>query len=116
MASVFEALDEIRQRPGLYLGGDDTQRVVQLGNLEQLLSGYALALRQHGVRETVTDFNRELAAYLWTAKGWSASCGAVAAVREHATSNSDIWDLFGRCVDEFRAAVEGHGQPWRDRR
>lgn len=106
MASVFEVLDEVRKRPGIYVGGEESQRALQLTNLEQLLSGYAIALRQHGVREPVADFPREFGAFLWKTKQWSASCGPIAAIRRVATNDQDAWDLFWDLVDEFRATVE----------
>jgi hypothetical protein len=34
MASVFELLDEIEQRPGMYFGGGTMQRILQLQKLE----------------------------------------------------------------------------------
>lgn len=106
MTSVFDLLDEIRQRPGMYVGGDASQRMLQLQNLETLLSGYTLALRQHQIQEPVVDFNREFGAYLRGTKGWSLSCGPVAAVlREAVPGNDEAWQLYWRSVDEFRAAV-----------
>jgi hypothetical protein len=106
MASVFEVIDEIRKRPGLYVGGDENQRVMQLQNLEQLLFGYSLALRQHRIEEPVADFIRQFGEYLRDTKGWSASCGPVAAIIEHARSDSEAWELFWTLIDEFRATIE----------
>ncbi|AUX43998.1 uncharacterized protein SOCE26_054550 [Sorangium cellulosum] len=105
MASVFDVLDEVRKRPGMYLGGDESQRIAQLQNLEQLLHGYSLALRCHGIQEPVADFAREFGAYLWETRGWSASCGPVAAIREAAKSDGEAWELFWGLADEFRATV-----------
>ncbi|WP_437936848.1 hypothetical protein [Sorangium sp. So ce341] len=106
MASVFEVLDEIRKRPGMYVGGDESQRAMQLQNLEQLLCGYSLALRHHHIQERVADFTHEFGAYLWETKGWSASCGPIAAICEAARSDEEAWELFWRLVDEFRATVD----------
>ena len=106
MASVFDLLEKIRARPGLYLGSDQTQRSLQLANLEQLLSGYCLALQEHGIREPVSDFNREFGAYLWKTREWGASCGPVAAIREAAVSDEDAWRVFWVLIDEFRMVVE----------
>ncbi|WP_437496802.1 hypothetical protein [Sorangium sp. So ce1099] len=106
MASVFDVLDEIRKRPGMYVGGDESQRVSQLQNLEQLLCGYCLALRHHRIQERVLDFNREFGAYLLETRGWSASCGPVAAIRDAAKSDVELWELFWMLVDEFRATVD----------
>ncbi len=106
MASVFAVLEEISKRPGMYVGGDETQRVLQLRNLEQLLCGYSLALRQHGIEEPVTDFIRQFGEYLLEKKRWSASCGPVVTIVEQAKSDGETWELFWTLVDEFRATIE----------
>lgn len=108
MASVFEVLDQIRKRPSMYIGGDESRRSMQLENLEQLLTGYTLALRQHDIQEHVVDFNQEFGSFLWKTKGWSASCGPVAAIRERSATDEDAWELFWRLVDEFRTTVTPH--------
>jgi hypothetical protein len=106
MGSVFNVLDEIRARPNMYLGWDELHRVQQLQNLETLLRGYSIALEQHGIREAVTEFTRDFGAYLLETKGWSASCGPTAAVRDAARSDAETWELFWQLVDEFRNKVE----------
>lgn len=106
MASVFELLDEIRRRPGMYVGGDESRRALQLRNLEQLLCGYTLALQCYRIQERVADFTREFGAHIWKTKGWSVSCGPVAAILEAADSDEEAWELFWRLVDEFRATVD----------
>lgn len=105
MASVFEVLDEIRRRPGLYVGGDETQRMNQLQNLEQLLTGYTLALRQHTIHELVADFCREFTRFLSNRHGWSGSCGAVSAIRDATANDEEAWVQFWRLVEEFRTTV-----------
>jgi hypothetical protein len=106
MGSVFELLDDVRSRPGLYLGGDDTLRGQQLRDLEHLLSGYTLALARHAITERVTDINREFARYLFEEKGWSAACGPVAAVIEHVKSETEAWEVYWNLMENFRDAVD----------
>ncbi|NMO20005.1 hypothetical protein HPC49_21970 [Pyxidicoccus fallax] len=110
MSSVFELLEEIRKRPAMYVGGEDSHRVTQLRSLEHLLNGYSLALHHHGIREPVADFNREFGAFLSRTRGWSASAGPVAAIREAAKSDADAWELFWTLVDEFRDACEARSR------
>lgn len=107
MPSVFDALDEIRKRPSMFLGGDESHRSQQLQNLEQLLSGYSIALRLHEIQEPVADFVRDFGAFIWKEKGWSVSCGPVAAVREVTKTDQEAWNLFWTLVDEFHETVEG---------
>jgi hypothetical protein len=111
MASIFDLLDEIRKRPNMYVGHDESKRAMQLQTLETLVDGYRLALHNHNIREQVLDFNREFASYLFETKGWSASCGPVVAILDAAKSEEEAWELFWRMVDEFRATVETSERP-----
>jgi hypothetical protein len=106
MASVFDVLDEIRKRPTMYVGYDESKRAKQLQTIETLMDGYSLALRNHDIQEHVRDFNREFGAYLWETREWSASCGPIAAIREAAENDEDAWHMFWKLVDEFRSTVE----------
>jgi hypothetical protein len=106
MASVFDLLDEIRKRPTMYVGYDESKRAMQLRALEMLMDGYSLALRNHHIQERVADFNREFGTYLWEVKGWSASCGPVVAILEVTKSEAEAWELFWRMVEEFRRTVD----------
>jgi hypothetical protein len=105
MASVFDLLDEIRKRPTMYVGYDESKRILQLQGLEMLLAGYRIALYNHNITERVSNFNREFGEYLRETKGWSASCGPVAAIREATKSQEEAWELFWKLVDEFRSTV-----------
>lgn len=91
----------------MYVGGDESQRALQLQNLEQLVSGYTIAVHYHRVQEPVSDFLREFAAYLYRTRKWSASCGPAAAIRDVARDDQEAWDLYWKLVDEFRGVVEG---------
>jgi hypothetical protein len=106
MASVFDLLDEIRKRPGMYVGHDESKRAMQLRNLELLMAGYWMALYNHNIKEPVLDFNREFAHYLYETRGWSASCGPVAAIREATKNQKEAWELFWQLIDEFRSTVD----------
>jgi hypothetical protein len=107
MASVFELLDEIRKRPSLYVGYDESKRVLQLKAIETLMDGYSLALRNHNIQERTSDFNQDFDAYLSATKGWSVSCGPVVAILQATKNEEEAWELFWQLVDEFRATVKG---------
>jgi hypothetical protein len=106
MASVFDLLDEIRKRPTMYVGYDESKRALQLQTLEMLMAGYRMALYNHNIKERVSDFNREFARYLLETKGWCDSCGPVVAILQAAKSEEEAWDLYWKLVDEFRSTVE----------
>jgi hypothetical protein len=106
MASIFDLLDEIRKRPGMYVGYDDSKRALQLQTIETLVDGYRLALQYHNIKEPVSDFNHEFAMYLSETREWSESCGPVVAILEAAKSEEEAWELFWQLVDEFRATVK----------
>lgn len=105
MATVFDLLDEIRKRPTMYVGYDESKRALQLQGLEMLLAGYRMALYNHNIKEPVSNFNREFGMYLLETKGWCDSCGPVVAILEAAKSEEEAWELFWRMVDEFRATI-----------
>jgi hypothetical protein len=106
MASVFDLLDKIRERPTMYLGYDESKRALQLQGLEMLLAGYRMALENHNIKERVSDFNWEFATFLMEKKDWSPSCGPVVAILQAAKSEEEAWELFWRMVDEFRSTAE----------
>ncbi len=106
MASIFDLLDEICKRPSMYVGYDESKRAMQLQTVETLVDGYRLALRNHNIKERVSDFNREFASYLFETKGWSASCGPVVAILQATKSEEEAWEVFWSMVDEFRSTVE----------
>ncbi|RKG60888.1 hypothetical protein D7X30_08250 [Corallococcus sp. AB011P] len=106
---VFVLLENVRQRPGMYVGFDDSQRVEQLRSLELLLHGYSMALRAHGVPEAGFGFVMDFAHYLAATRGWSACCGPVAMVVKAAERKHDVWMLFWKLVDEFRESLARPG-------
>jgi hypothetical protein len=103
MASIFDLLERIRERPTMYAGGD-THRA-QLDDIEQLLNGYTLALGEHDLTEVATDFNKEFAAYLWRTREWSASCGPVAAVFDAVADDEASWNKYWELVEEFKRSL-----------
>ena len=105
MASVFDLLDEIRKRPTMYVGYDETKRALQLQGLEMLLAGYGMALYYHNIKEPGSSFNRKFGVYIEETKGWSMSCGPVAAILEAAKNEEGAWKLYWKMVDEFRSTV-----------
>ncbi|WP_240359444.1 hypothetical protein [Pyxidicoccus trucidator] len=105
--SIFDLLEEVRRRPSMYVDGDESQGALRLRSLEQLIHGYSLALRQHGIQESVVDFPRDFGAFLWETREWSASAGIAAAVLRAAGSEEAAWELFWRLVEEFRRARDG---------
>ncbi|MCP3139186.1 hypothetical protein [Pyxidicoccus xibeiensis] len=107
MMSIFDLLEEVRRRPGMYVAGDESQGALRLRSLEQLIHGYSLALRQHGIQESVVEFARDFGEFLWETRGWSTSSGFAAAVLEAAGSDGAAWELFWRLVEEFRRARDG---------
>ena len=48
--------------------------------LDAVLTGYAIALYEHGIQEPVQDFRRQFASYLRRRLDWSVSDGPIAAV------------------------------------
>jgi hypothetical protein len=102
---VFDLLDQIKRRPGMFVGGSDSQRGEQLRNLELLLHGYSLALGSRQIRERVNDFPRTFSNNLHGRFGWSTSCCPAAEVRDASNTDDEAWEMFWRLVGEFQASL-----------
>jgi hypothetical protein len=106
MTTIFDLLKMIEQRPGMFVGGDDGQRELQLRNLEMFLLGYANALHQHRIDEPGKGFLEKFGAYLRERFDWSASAGPIAAVLSETGSPDEAWRTFWRLVWEYRDSVQ----------
>lgn len=102
MADIFGLLADVRKRPGMYLGGDDAHRLVQLRNLELWLLGYSNALANHGIQEPGVHFLRDFGEHLRHTRGWSTSCGPIDAIVRGTSDESEAWDMLWKLIDEFR--------------
>ena len=103
MASIFELLEDIEKRPGVFLGWSTAERGEQLRDLEMLLIGYGHAVDRHGLADPGAAFLESFNLFLTKKYGWSSAIGPIGAIREHATSDIAAWDLFWSLLREFRA-------------
>ncbi|MHA7627867.1 hypothetical protein [Corallococcus sp. M7] len=104
-SDIFRLLDGVRQRPSMYVPGDEPLGLVHLQSLEQILWGYSCALRHHGMLEPGLDFSVKFGAYLFETRGWSTSCGPAAAIHKAAGGDPEAWALYWELVDEFRESL-----------
>jgi hypothetical protein len=115
--SVFDYLDNIRERPSMYIGEERP-----LHDLESLLWGYQACLGQHGMVEAVPSMTRPFTAWLrFRNTTWSLSCGWANAVEQHSASRGyDLLDDLFHLVEEYRelvptvvleATLQPHHQP-----
>jgi hypothetical protein len=73
MKRLRQLLSEIRQRPSMYVGGDD--KIRQLEDLELLITGYQLALYCLETEDSDAMFLESFGKYVRATRGWSMSCG-----------------------------------------
>jgi len=106
MPSIFQVLDAIRERPGMYLSWSDSERAEQLRDLRKLLDGYAMAVHVHQLEEPVENFPRAFGDYLFKKFGWSGARGPIQAIRDHAASDEDAWTQFWKLVSAFKADLD----------
>lgn len=85
--------------------GDDL-RHKSLTELEAACHWYSVALGQHSVQEFGTDFHTEFSEFLLRRKRWSTCRGWASAIRQHANSPAQAWELFFRLLDQYRASRE----------
>lgn len=98
---VFDVLDQIRLRPGMWV------RQGGLRDLEAMLHGYGVALLVHGVAESSAfSSNGPFTEWLADRRGWSMSCGWAAAIEQNA-GDMDPLAVFFDLLDEFRSSRPG---------
>lgn len=102
MPTAFTLLNEIRQQPEMYVGGDSRDRTAQLRNLEILLNGYSLAVEMHGLDDPGRGFVRSFAAYLHRRFGWPIGLGPIVAILDGVRPGEDPWRRFWTLIDDFR--------------
>lgn len=105
---VFDFLEQVRQRPTLFVGESNDERYKQLGNLEHVLYGYEVALRNHQIRERVPELTRDFMRYLHDRFGWSMACGPSAAIRGAVSSDEEAWETFWRSWPSFERPSKQH--------
>jgi hypothetical protein len=96
----FELLRRIAARPDAYLRFAATDRLSQLENIGDLLDGFAAALEV--LEMEGTRFQSDFGAFVYRQTGWSASCGAVHAIRQHAGSPDEAWAMFWLLAGLYR--------------
>jgi len=94
--NVFGWLDEIQQRPGMYLGATSKP----LEDLQTLVHGYYSALSVHGLIENVPSM-LHFSTWLYDRTRWSVSCGWAHAIASHSEHQSALGTFFS-LISEFR--------------
>ena len=102
MPTIYTFLSEIRQRPGMYVGGDEHDRGGQLRRLQFLLFGYGSAVELHGIDEPGRGFVVAFNDYLRERFGWSTSLGPMVAIIDNTPTPADAWSRFWELIDEFQ--------------
>ncbi|WP_224368987.1 hypothetical protein [Hyalangium versicolor] len=105
MATIFEFLKRVEQRPGMFLYADEEDWELQFRNLKMLLIGYEQALWNHKLDEPGRDFLDQFGAYLFEKYGWSSSSGPIAAILRETPSPHEAWRTFWREVWAFRDSM-----------
>ncbi|MGC4093240.1 MAG: hypothetical protein QM756_36195 [Polyangiaceae bacterium] len=94
--NVFGWLDNIQQRPGMYLGATTKP----LDDLQTLVRGYIAALSVHGLVEGVPSMSH-FSTWLHHKTRWSTSCGWADAIATHSNHDSALATFF-ELIAEFR--------------
>ncbi|WP_246212906.1 hypothetical protein [Streptomyces abyssomicinicus] len=99
---VYELLDEVRLRPGMWVRGGS------LLHLDSMLMGYRIALNPHGVDEDWPFWSPGkpglFTDWLWRRLGEHSSLGWAAEIERQAqAAGQSAMDLFFSLFDEYRA-------------
>jgi hypothetical protein len=94
--NVFDWLDDIRQKPSMYL------RHSSLTELNSLIWGYYVALRVHSIVESVPSMNRHFLFWLYYRTSWSMSGGWDTAINERYPNREEALAIFFKWAYEYR--------------
>lgn len=96
MCNVFEFLDEVRQRPDMFIRDNN------LRELESMIGGYYAALSQHDIVETVPQMTRHFLYWVhYRHPKWSLCAGWAYAIAEYMKTENPLGAFF-KLVDEYR--------------
>lgn len=105
MPSVFDLLEQIEKRPSMFVGGAPDEYAGRLDEIETLLAGYAMAVRLHGLKEPLEDFQRAFSDYLQKRFKWGLEVGFASAIRKASKDDKDAWRRFWVLTKDFRKTV-----------
>ncbi|MRG97836.1 hypothetical protein [Polyangium spumosum] len=93
--NVFDWLDQVRQRPGMWIQDRS------LRELERLVYGYGIALGVHHVDEGVPEMGGHFSSWLRLRKRWSMSLGWAHAITEHSKDQEPL-EVFFELIEKYR--------------
>ncbi len=94
--NVFDWLDDIREKPGMYLGARS------LRDLETLICGYYAGLHVHGIVEVVPEMIGHFRAWLHRRTKWACNCGWAFAIDLRFPDRDTALAKFFALVNEYR--------------
>ena len=95
---LYEFLQGVRQRPGMYVGDNWS-----LDALELMCHGYHVAIHTYGLKEFGSNFNRRFMNWLSRQFGWSGAIGWARAIREHSPSAEAAFWRFFELLEQFHS-------------
>jgi hypothetical protein len=96
MASLFDLLDSVCDRPGMFAANG------RLAPIESMCHGYATALQNSGVHEFGADFNRRFCRYLESRHGYATDRGWANAIEANLRPNEDAFERLRTLVQGFK--------------
>jgi hypothetical protein len=103
-ADLYEWLQQVRQRPGMYV------REWSLDELQTMCHGYSVALSIHGIEEFGTRFSERFGNYLFDRYGWSVCRRWARGIREESRSAEEAFHRFFELVEEFKQQLTNDGR------
>lgn len=93
--SVFDWLEGVRARPGMYIAN------ASLRELQTLVYGYYAGLHTHGLVEPVPEMTNHFSTWLYHQKRWSTASGWASAIISNAGAREPL-DVFFELVESYR--------------
>lgn len=96
MATIYDILDHVRERPDMYWGRS-------LPPIEIFCGGYYSALSAHHIRQPVPVVgNSHFGQWLYRRFKWSLNCGWAQAIRRHCETDEEAFDRFFALLEKYR--------------
>jgi hypothetical protein len=101
-ASLMERLDQIKRRPGMYLGIGAPHYGTMLDRLETWIVGYSEAIRAHAITDVGVEFYERFWVFLERQLGRSMSQGTIPTIRLLSVNDEEAWNTYWRLLEDFR--------------
>jgi hypothetical protein len=100
LKDIFDLLDNIEKRPGMYLGGNGFTN--QLRALEMYLIGYSTACYINNIKEPGSNFIGDFDSFIVKKYKLRSCLGPIGTIIQKNKTEEEAWKMFWSFVREFK--------------